>query len=862
MKLFTRTADLTSTMLWKHCLMIMVIAVLTTDVGWAKGMHSESLYGQENDGARPFITIWKTDNPGASHDDQIIIPTDQSEDLALVYNYNVYWEEVDNPTNNGSLGGLTDNDTLDFPSPGAYRVEITGQFPKIFFNNEGDRSKILAVEQWGDIVWENMRFAFRGCDEISINATDAPNLEHVADLNGMFMSSNINQSINHWDVSNVTDMANMFRDAVNFNQPLNDWDVSNVKYMNHMFFNAHNFNQNINEWDMSSVNATRSMFYGASNFNQPIGDWNVSNIDNMQYMFYNASNFNQNISNWDVRNVTNFNSMFYGASTFDQNISSWNVLKVIDMAFMFAHATSFNQDLSPWDVSKVATMNYMFYNASSFDQNLSSWSVNSVISMTNMFDYAKISPVNFEATLQGWWVNGVNNGITLSARGVRFCNEEGAINKLTMEHDWIITHAIKDCSQSITLLDLTDKVYGDEDFYLEGVVSSGYMPQYASSNEDVVILNGNTVTITGAGIATITAYHPGDEHYEAATPVSIELIVHKADQTVVFELNEAKVVGDDSFELNAESSSGLNITYTSSDEAVATIEGNIVTIVGPGTTIITAFQEGNENYHAADPVEQILQVNKKSQSIAFEPIPSKTILDDEFDLTAVASSGLDVVYTSSNELVATVLGNKVTIIGLGTTTITASQAGNAEYEAATAILQDLTVTKAPQEITFEPLSDIPSDAPDFDIVASASSGLQVDFSINGPATLEGNTISLTGTPGTVKVTASQGGDEVYSPAETIIRTFEVTAAPVTGVIDLQKEGITIYPNPIHDRLNIELAKTHQAVIYVSDGGGNVVLEQKLGTNSNQVDFSSLSNGLYFIKIQLADKVLYDKVIKE
>src|SRR5690606_39659521 len=113
----------------------------------------------------------------------------------------------------------------------------------------------------------------------------------------------------------------------------------------------------------------------------------------------------------------------------------------------------------------------------------------------------------------------------------------------------------------------------------------------------------------------------------------------------------------------------------------------------------------------------------------------------------------DVFYSSSNEQVATVAGNKVTIIGLGTTTITASQAGNAEYEAAASIPQDLTVTKAPQEITFEPLPDIPSDAPDFDIVCRLLLEKKIDFSINGPANLEGNTISLTGMPGPVRVTA-------------------------------------------------------------------------------------------------------------
>jgi len=40
-----------------------------------------------------------------------------------------------------------------------------------------------------------------------------------------------NLPLNKWDVSNVTDMSYMFRDARSFNQPLNDWNVSNVRRM-------------------------------------------------------------------------------------------------------------------------------------------------------------------------------------------------------------------------------------------------------------------------------------------------------------------------------------------------------------------------------------------------------------------------------------------------------------------------------------------------------------------------------------------------------------------------------------------------------------------------------------------------------
>ena len=76
----------------------------------------------------------------------------------------------------------------------------------------------------------------------------------------------------------------------------------------------------------------------------------------------------------------------------------------------------------------------------------------------------------------------------------------------------------------------------------------------------------------------------------------------------------------------------------------------------------------------------------RSLPFSTTPLPSRS--------TATASSGLTVSYASSNTAVATVSGNTVTIVGLGTTTITASQAGNANYNAATSVPQTLTVVRA------------------------------------------------------------------------------------------------------------------------------------------------------------------------
>ena len=97
------------------------------------------------------------------------------------------------------------------------------------------------------------------------------------------------------------------------------------------------------------------------------------------------------------------------------------------------------------------------------------------------------------------------------------------------------------------------------------------------------------------------------------------------------------------------------------------------------------------NAAGSDTKTLVITIAKASQSISFGTIPTHYTGDAPFNLSATASSGLSVSYSSSNTSVATISGNTVTIIGEGTSTITASQAGDDNYNAATSVDQTLTV---------------------------------------------------------------------------------------------------------------------------------------------------------------------------
>ena len=145
----------------------------------------------------------------------------------------VDWGDGTTGTFNGSAPTIQHT----YTTPGVYQVSIRGDFPRIYFNNTGDRNKILSVDQRGDIERVSMNAAFFGCENLQVEATDVPNLSKVTDMFAMFRETiSLNSDLSAWDMSNVTDMAYMFAGATNFNKDLNAWDVSKVKMMRYMFY--------------------------------------------------------------------------------------------------------------------------------------------------------------------------------------------------------------------------------------------------------------------------------------------------------------------------------------------------------------------------------------------------------------------------------------------------------------------------------------------------------------------------------------------------------------------------------------------------------------------------------------------------
>jgi cyanophycinase-like exopeptidase len=340
----------------------------------------------------------------------------------------------------------------------------------------------------------------------------------------------------------------------------------------------------------------------------------------------------------------------------------------------------------------------------------------------------------------------------------------------------VVSNTVK-IGQTITFAPLPSKTVGDSDYSPGATASSGLTVSYMSSNTAVATIVGGNIHIVGAGTATITASQAGDATYNAATSVPQTLSVNKANQTITFNALSTKVFGDADFGAGATASSGLTVSYVSSNTAVATIVGGNIHIVGAGTSTITASQAGNANYNAATSVPQALTVNTANQIITFNALSAKVVGDVDYSPGATASSGLTISYVSSNTAVATIVGGNIHIVGAGTSTITASQAGDANYTAATDVMQMLTVTalKLNQTITFSALSAKIVGDVDYNAGATASSGLTVSYASSNTAvaTIVSGNIHIVGA-GTATITASQAGDATYNAATSVPQTLTVT----------------------------------------------------------------------------------------
>ena len=616
-----------------------------------------------------FITTWKT----TSDNEIITIPTKGGDDVSD-YDFSINWGD-------GTVENITGDDpdpSYTYASAGTFTVKITGTFPHFYLNNNTDiKAKLLSVEQWGNIAWESMNRAFYGATNMTLNATDMP------------------------DLSSVENMYAMFYEATSFNEDIGDWNVSTVTTMDSMFLGATSFNQDISGWNVSKVQNMSSMFLEATTFNQDIGGWNVSKVTDMSYMFL-GTPFNQDISSWNVSNVRNMSYMFTDAPAFNQNLEDWNVSMVTDMESMFNRASAFNEDIGEWNVSSVMDMGAMFYGATSFNQDISDWNVSEVLDMSRMLNSSGLSDYHYEELLIAWNKLNLQRSVTLGATAKKYrARAEAARNSLTSptNHNWtIIDGGLKagnDVPVAVGFSDLSllqgfasygiliDSLFTDSDGdpLTLSVITEGDLAIDATFANDMLTL---TESGTGVGNIIMTATDvpgaqikdtffvtvKGNNPPRIANPLA-DLILDNGfethdlaisntfedEQPLTFSVNAASLevvnalVSGNTLTLTEVGVGSTNVTVTASDGVLQTMDTFVVTVNDVADTTIVVEEEkellklypnptgGTVFLELGSVGKALMKIYTLQGSIIFE----KVLLENTYNLELPGSTGIYLV---------------------------------------------------------------------------------------------------------------------------------------------------------------------------------------------------------------------------
>jgi putative cell wall-binding protein len=378
------------------------------------------------------------------------------------------------------------------------------------------------------------------------------------------------------------------------------------------------------------------------------------------------------------------------------------------------------------------------------------------------------------------------SGTTLTLAGVGTCTieaDQAGNSRYSAAPTVTQSFAVGAVAQTITFTQPADTALTAGTVALTAAADSNLAVAYTSSTTGVCTVSGTTVTLVSAGICTIDADQAGDDTHAAAPTITRSFNVTSPSpppsnvvQTITFgPLNDTDANAGP-VTVTASSDSNLTVTFTSGTTGVCTVSGTSVTLVGVGTCTIDADQAGDSTYAAASTFSRSFAVTATPQTITFGQPANTNITADTLDLTGTVNSALTVTYTSATATICTVSGTTVTLLGVGTCTIDADQAGDETHAAAPTVAQSFLVTAAPQLITFARPADVNLATGTATLTATADSTLPVSYtsSTTSICTVAANIVTLIGV-GTCTIDADQEGDSNVAAAPTVTQSFNVAA---------------------------------------------------------------------------------------
>ncbi|MCU0832094.1 MAG: hypothetical protein MUC58_11390 [Rhizobiaceae bacterium] len=246
----------------------------------------------------------------------------------------------------------------------------------------------------------------------------------------------------------------------------------------------------------------------------------------------------------------------------------------------------------------------------------------------------------------------------------------------------------------------------DGTVYCWGRNNAGQIGRFGTSVDvpnPIDVANINLLSLASASLAvpqlsvgdhSFTASYAGDATFSGSASAALAHAVAKAAQTISFTGPTGQTFAPGlSVGLSATATSGLPVAFSSSTPVICSVSGAIVTVLAAGTCTIDATQGGDGNFNAATTVPQSFAIAKAAQTISFTgPAAQVFAPGRRVTVAATTNSGLAVTFSSTTPAVCTVAGTSVILVGPGTCSITAAQAGNGNFNAAAAVARAFSIT--------------------------------------------------------------------------------------------------------------------------------------------------------------------------
>ena len=386
-----------------------------------------------------------------------------------------------------------------------------------------------------------------------------------------------------------------------------------------------------------------------------------------------------------------------------------------------------------------------------------------------------------------------------------------------------------------------------------------------SSDPSVATSSGLTLTLLKAGSTTITATQLAAGSYGPSTPVLMVLTVVGAPTIGVWSDIE-KVVRDPDFTLTPPTSTSPGAwTFSSDHPEVIEIVGDVAKVKGAGKATITATQAASSFWQAGE-VKMTVLVYGDIPTLGIFASIEGGVGDDPILITAPTSNSKGTwTYSSSNKKVAIVKDGAIVIVGVGVSTLSATQSPAGIYSQSNTVQTTITSKESPVVGNFANLkiiygSPIPNILPP---TSTSTTPWSYESSDTSVVQIVGSAIQVVGI-GITKITARQASTATLAGVK---RTFNIQVIVPSGPTPKPtkkpsaKPSVKPTPNVTSRSRAKPIVKVTvlKRVLTISVTGAKATAT--INGSKAKVGKNTLKPGLYIVIVSIAKKIVFSKTYR-